>query len=78
MDRMLALYLHRPYRTIKWLLRVILLFLMLSAANIWFERKKPRTFFDQAVLLTDQMLAHAKKLQQNFEIIRIFHLTSDR
>ncbi len=69
LDRMLALHPHWAYRTNKWTVRVILHFVMLSAANIWFERQKPMTLFDHVLLLTDQMLAHAKKLEQKMEII---------
>ena len=53
MDCMLALSPHWVYRTNKWTVRVVSSFVMLSAANIWLERKTPMAFFDHVLLLTD-------------------------
>ena len=61
MDRMLALYPHFAYRTFKWTVRVILHCFMLAAINIWYERGKPMRLFDHTILLTDEILVHAKK-----------------
>ena len=63
MDRMLALYPHWGYRTRKWTVRVILHFIMVATVNIWFERSKESSFFDHALLLADEILAHAKKME---------------
>ena len=49
------------YQTRKWTVRVILHFIMVATVNIWFERSKESSFFDHALLLADEILAHAKK-----------------
>ena len=68
-DRMLALYPHWAYRTNKWTVRVILHFFMIVTTNTWFERAKTTTFFDHALLLCDELLAHSKQLEQKLGIL---------
>ena len=68
-DRMLALYPHWAFRTNKWTIHVIIHFFHVIATNTWFERKKVGRFFDHAIQLTEELLAHSKKMENKLGII---------
>ena len=70
MDRMLALYPHFAYRANEWTIWVILHCIMLAAENTWFEQEKPMRLFNHTILLTAEILVHAKIVSE-FSVKRL-------
>ena len=60
---MLALYPQHINRTDKLTVRLNLHCIMLAAVNNWFERGKLMRLFDHTILLTAEIVVHAKKLE---------------
>ena len=69
MDRMMALYPHWAYRTNKWTVRVLLHCFMLAVVNIWFEKGKPMRLFDFGLQLSEDLITHAKLLEQKLGMV---------